>query len=71
MDRAMLAVHMEAGTRIKELLSLQIKYVVIDEYEAIIAVDGKTGARKIRIVSSVLPPAKLIRTGLIPTYIHR
>ena len=53
MDRAMLAVHMEAGTRVKELLSLQIKHVVVDEYGAIIAVDGKTGARKIRIVSSV------------------
>ena len=53
MDRAMLSVHMEAGTRIKELLSMQIKHVVIDEYGAMIAVDGKTGARKIRIVSSV------------------
>jgi integrase/recombinase XerD len=53
MDKAMLAVHMEAGTRIKELLSMQIKHVVTDEYGAMIAVDGKTGARKIRIVSSV------------------
>ena len=53
MDKAMFAVHMEAGTRIKELLSLQIKHVVVDEYGAIISVDGKTGARKIRIVSSV------------------
>mgnify|MGYP000028704536 CR=1 FL=1 len=53
MDKAMFAVHMESGTRIKELLSLQIKHVVIDEYGAIISVDGKTGARKIRIVSSV------------------
>ena len=53
MDKAMLAVHMEAGTRIKELLTMQIKHVVTDEYGAMIAVDGKTGARKIRIVSSV------------------
>jgi integrase/recombinase XerD len=53
MDRAMLAVHMEAGTRIKEILSLQIRHIVIDEYGAIISVDGKTGARKVRIVSSV------------------
>ena len=53
MDKAMLAVHMEAGTRIGELLSMQIRHVVTDEYGAMIAVDGKTGARKIRIVSSV------------------
>ena len=53
MDKAMLAVHMEAGTRIKELLTMQIKHVVTDEYGAMIAVDGKTGSRKIRIVSSV------------------
>jgi len=53
MDRALLAVHMEAGTRISEILSLQIKHVLTDEYGAIISVDGKTGARKIRIVSSV------------------
>ena len=53
MDKAMFAVHMEAGTRIGELLSMQIRHVVTDEYGAMIAVDGKTGARKIRIVSSV------------------
>ena len=53
MDRAMFSVHMEAGTRVAELLTLQIKHVVLDEYGAMIAVDGKTGARKIRIVSSV------------------
>ena len=53
MDRAMLGVHIEAGTRVAELLTLQIKHVVVDQYGATIAVDGKTGARKIRIVSSV------------------
>ena len=35
---------MEAGTRIGELLSMQIRHVVTDEYGAMIAVDGKTGA---------------------------
>lgn len=53
MDRAMLHVQMEAGTRVGELLTLQIKHVVTDAYGAMIAVDGKTGARQIRIVSSV------------------
>ena len=41
MDRAMFSVHMEAGTRVAELLTLQIKHVVLDEYGAMIAVDGK------------------------------
>ena len=53
MDRAMFHVQMEAGTRVGELLSLCIKHIIFDEYGAFIAVDGKTGARKIRIVESV------------------
>jgi len=53
MDRALLAVHMEAGTRITEVLTLQIKSVVTDEYGAKLYVDGKTGKREIRIVTSV------------------
>jgi hypothetical protein len=52
-DKAMIAVHEEAGTRIGELLTLQIKHVILDEYGANLLVDGKTGARKIRIVLSV------------------
>ena len=53
MDRALMAVHMEAGTRITEVLTLQIKSVVTDEYGAKLYVDGKTGKREIRIVTSV------------------
>lgn len=53
MEKAMFGTHIEAGTRAKELLSLQIKHVIFDEYGAVISVDGKTGARKIRIVSAV------------------
>ncbi len=52
-DKAMIAVQNEAGTRIGELLTLQIKHVRLDEYGANLLVDGKTGARKIRIVLSV------------------
>jgi len=52
-DKAMIAVQNEAGTRIGELLTLQIKHVRVDEYGANLLVDGKTGARKIRIVLSV------------------
>lgn len=52
-DRALLAVQAEAGTRPGEVLSLRIKHVKIDQYGAKIAVDGKTGARAVRIVKSV------------------
>jgi site-specific recombinase XerC len=49
-DKAMIAVQDEAGTRIGELLTLQIKHVILDKHGANLLVDGKTGARKIRIV---------------------
>lgn len=52
-DKALLHVHYEAGTRPGELLSLQIKHVKQDNYGMIIAVDGKTGARPIRLIESV------------------
>ncbi|MGH2639578.1 MAG: tyrosine-type recombinase/integrase, partial [Rhabdochlamydiaceae bacterium] len=52
-DRALLHVHSEAGTRPGEILSLKIKHVKFDQYGAFIYVDGKTGARPIRIVRSV------------------
>lgn len=52
-DKALLAVQNEAGTRIGELLTLKIKHVQLDQYGANLLVDGKTGARKIRIVLSV------------------
>jgi integrase/recombinase XerD len=52
-DRAMLHVHYDAGTRIGELLSLKIKHVKVDQHGMIISVDGKTGARPIRLLESV------------------
>jgi hypothetical protein len=52
-DKAMISVHAEAGTRIGELLGLRIKDVTVDQYGAVIKVDGKTGVRPIRIVKSV------------------
>ncbi len=51
-DRAMIDVGLEAGTRSGELLTIQLKHVKSDEYGATIAVDGKTGARPIRIIES-------------------
>ncbi len=52
-DKALLAVHNEAGTRIGEILTMKIKHVQLDQYGANLLVDGKTGSRKIRIVLSV------------------
>ncbi|HZS73616.1 MAG TPA: tyrosine-type recombinase/integrase [Candidatus Nitrosotalea sp.] len=52
-DKAFITVHSEAGTRIGETLTLQIKHVMIDTMGAIIKVDGKTNARPIRLVKSL------------------
>ena len=51
--RALIATHFEAGTRPGEILSLRIKHVKFDKFGAIIAVDGKTGPRKIRLLKSI------------------
>jgi len=52
-DKAMIAVHAEAGTRIGELLGMKINDFSLDNNGGIIKVDGKTGVRPIRIVKSV------------------
>jgi len=49
-DRALIDVQCEAGTRPGELLSLKIKHVKFDQYGAMIHVDGKTGARPVRLI---------------------
>lgn len=51
-DRAFVDIQFEAGTRPGEILSLKIKHVKFDEYGAMIHVDGKTGARPVRLVRS-------------------
>jgi site-specific recombinase XerD len=52
-DKAMIAFLYESGCRVGELLSLQIRHVVFDEFGAIVTLNGKTGMRKIMVVSSV------------------
>lgn len=51
-DRAFIDCHFEAGTRPGEILNLRIRHVKFDKYGAILHVDGKTGARPIRLVKS-------------------
>jgi len=52
-DRAFVAVLSESGCRISELLGLRIKHVRFDKYGAQLTVDGKTGMRTVRIITSV------------------
>lgn len=51
-DRALLSLLYDSGCRIGELLTLRIKDLMFDEYGALIAVTGKTGYRKVRIVGN-------------------
>ena len=51
-DKALVGVLDESGARIGELLGLRRKHVSFDEYGAVIVVNGKTGDRRIRLVSS-------------------
>ena len=57
-DQAFLDTHYEAGTRPGEILNLKIKHVKFDDKGAVIHVDGKTGPRPIRLVTSVPNLAK-------------
>jgi site-specific recombinase XerD/ribosomal protein L40E len=52
-DKALIAVLYESGCRIGELLKIKLKHLVFDSYGAKLLVNGKTGARRVRIVSSV------------------
>jgi len=52
-DKAFVSVLYESGCRIGELLNIRLKDVEFDDYGATILVKGKTGPRRIRLVSSV------------------
>ena len=49
-DKALIDTHYDAGTRIGEILSLQIKHVKVVSNGVILSVDGKTGARPIMVL---------------------
>lgn len=51
-DRALISTLYEAGCRIGELCSLRIMDVSFDKMGTVLAVTGKTGPRKIRVVAS-------------------
>lgn len=52
-DKALIAGIFESGCRVGELASRRIKHVQFDKYGAVVIVEGKTGMRRIRLVSSV------------------
>ncbi len=51
-DRALVSVLYESGCRLGEIVSLRQKDVTIDQYGAVVMVDGKTGQRRIRLINS-------------------
>ncbi|MDH3311633.1 MAG: site-specific integrase [Nitrosopumilus sp.] len=51
-DRAFLDCHFESGTRPGEILNLQLRHVKFNKYGAVLHVNGKTGARPIRLIKS-------------------
>lgn len=52
-DKAFVHVLYESGCRVGEVLSLKIKNIQFDKFGAQIIVSGKTGMRRVRLVSSV------------------
>lgn len=52
-DKAFIASLYETGCRIGELASLRVKNVSFDNYGAVIVVTGKTGMRRVRMISYV------------------
>ena len=52
-DRALIDCHFEAGTRSREILYMQIKYVKFDKCGTILHVDDKTDVRPIMLVKSM------------------
>lgn len=52
-DRALIMLMWDSGARIGELLNLNIGHVQFDRYGAVVIVTGKTGMRRLRLISSV------------------
>ncbi|MCK5660968.1 MAG: tyrosine-type recombinase/integrase [Methanosarcinales archaeon] len=52
-DRALITILWDSGARVGEILNLNIRDVQLDEYGAVIVVDGKTGMRRLRLINAV------------------
>lgn len=51
-DKAFVSMLWESGCRVGELSSLTLRSIDIDKYGILITVEGKTGSRKLRLISS-------------------
>jgi integrase/ribosomal protein L40E len=51
-DKALIFILYESGCRIGEIASMKIKHVQFDKYGAVAMVTGKTGDRRVRLISS-------------------
>ncbi len=49
-DKALIATLYDSGARIGEVLGVDVRYVRFDQYGAVIMMNGKTGARRVRII---------------------
>jgi integrase len=52
-DRALLMYAWDSAARISEILNTKVGDVQFDQYGAVVIVDGKTGRRRVRLISSV------------------
>lgn len=52
-DKALVAVLIESGARVSEIGNLKIKHVSFEQYGARLSISGKTGSRKILVISSL------------------
>ena len=51
-DKALIATLAESGCRVSEIATMQVKHVSFEQYGARLVVNGKTGMRKILVVTS-------------------
>lgn len=52
-DRALISVLWDSGGRVGEILNLNVRDVQLDQYGAVVVVDGKTGMRRLRLINAV------------------
>jgi hypothetical protein len=51
-DKALISTLHESGCRAGEILTMRIKHLQFDDYGAVIIIDGKTGSRRVRLITS-------------------
>ena len=57
-DKALVMTLYVSGCGVGEILSLRVKHVTFDEFGAVLMVAGKTGERRVRVVSSASETAR-------------